>query len=163
MTRAGTLWWWISILTEESANNSLENEHSPQRGKIKVRKNEMKLRKIRQGCPHSRTDLNDWRLSSMGFHRGVPLSAKAPYDGWENRNVTCATIHIKSIRTFPPIHHWERGDSMTAEIQMPQQHIAIISHSGLHEPWRELCTWGRISFFRVPTTIIRPPPIASIL
>ena len=26
----------------------------------------------------------------------------------------------------------------------------------------KLCTWGRISFFRVPITIIRPPPIASI-
>ena len=31
---------------------------------------------------------------------------------------------------------------MTAEIQMPQQHIAIISHSGLHEPWREIVHMG---------------------
>ena len=52
---------------------------------------------------------------------------------------------------------------MTAEIQMPQQHIAIISHSGLHEPWREIVHMGTHLVFRVPTTIIRPPPIASIL
>lgn len=31
---------------------------------------------------------------------------------------------------------------MTAEIQMPQQHIAIISHNGLHEPWREIVHMG---------------------
>ena len=33
------------IPTEESANSWLENEHSPGRRDIKVRKNEMKLRK----------------------------------------------------------------------------------------------------------------------